>query len=285
MKVFASTLIAAYKSECSQIATCSLITRSDGTKIGATDSDTKIIIDGITYSAELGIRPAQLSKSNDLKVDNTSANSTYSVDDEGVTEQDLRNGLYDNARFQIFQVNLEDLPTALTNSPRKHNLMFDGYIGRVIKSDRQWTFECASKVYKLGQKTGEVTSQSCRYTLGDSRCTKNLTAFTNSHTVTAVASRNLFTANSPQADGYYAGGVVIWLTGNNAGFKSEPFTYTNGQFFIDKAPYAIQIGDTFTGIIGCNKDIDTCRDVFNNVINFGAEVDVRGENYYATGRG
>jgi uncharacterized phage protein (TIGR02218 family) len=285
MKVFAPTLLAAYKSETSQIATCSLITRTDAVKIGATDSDTQITIDGVTYSAELGIRPAQLSKSNDLKVDNTSVNSIYSVDSQGVTEQDLRNGLYDNARLQIFQVNLEDLPTALTNSPRKHNLMFDGYIGRVTRSDRQWTFESASKVYKLGQKTGEVTSQSCRYILGDSRCTKNLTSFTNSHTVTAVASRSLFTANNVQADDYYAGGVVIWLTGDNVGFRTEPFTYIGGEFFIEKAPYPIQVGHTFTAIIGCNKDIDTCRDVFNNAVNFGGEPDVKGETFYATGRG
>lgn len=285
MKEFAASLLAAYQSECSQIATCSLITRTDLVKIGATDSDGDIVIDGVTYSGEFGTNPTQLSKSNDLKVDNTSLSSTYSFDDDGVTDQDLKNGLYDNAKVIIFQVNLEDLPTALTNSPRKHNLMFDGFIGRVTKTDRQWTFEVASKVYKLGQKTGEVTSQSCRYTLGDSRCTKNLSAVTNFHTVTAVASRNLFTANSPQANDYYANGLVIWLTGDNVGFKSEPFSYIAAEFFTEKAPFPIQIGDTFTAIIGCNKDIDTCRDVFNNVSNFGGESDVRGESFYATGRG
>jgi uncharacterized phage protein (TIGR02218 family) len=285
MKVFAASLLAAYKSECSQISTCSLITRTDLVKIGATDSDGDIVIDGVTYSGEFGANPTQLSKSNDLKVDNTSLSSTYSFDDDGVTDQDLKNGLYDNAKVIIFQVNLEDLPTALTNSPRKHNLMFDGYIGRVTKTDRQWTFEVASKVYKLGQKTGEVTSQSCRNTLGDDRCTVVLTPFTNSHTVTAVASRSLFTANNTQIDDYYAGGVVTWISGNNVGFRAEPFTYSSSEFYIEQAPYPIQIGDTFSAVIGCNKEGDTCRDVFNNKVNFQAEEDVRGESFYATGRG
>jgi len=78
---------------------------------------------------------------------------------------------------------------------------------------------------------------------------------------------------------------VTWLTGNNTGFKAEPFTYSSGQFFIENAPYPIQIGDSFTAVRGCNKDGDTCRDVFNNMVNFGGELDVRGETFYATGRG
>jgi len=287
MKVFSSSFTENIKSPVPALNTAALITRVDGLQIGFTDSDQSLIIDGVEYSAEFGIQPTKLAGSADLNVDNTEISSVYSLESDRVNSQDIKNRLYDLAVLQIFTYNPDDPPSTLAEDPPNYNLIFDGYVGQISRSDRQWSFTASSKSYKLSQKAGEVTSQLCRYTLGDARCTVNLTSFTNSHTVSAIVTgtRTRFTANNVQSDGYYSGGLIVWLTGANAGFKTEPSGYTSGQFFLyEKTPNAIAIGDTFTAIRGCNKDTD-CKQVFDNMVNYQGFPDVRGEIFYAIGKG
>ena len=92
--------------------------------------------------------------------------------------------------------------------------------------------------------------------------TSGFPAYTGGGTVTALGG----------TAGYFDGGVVEWLTGNNANARMEVKSYTTGQFILVlPMPYAIQIGDTGEIVAGCNKSVTTCHDEFDNVINFRGE--------------
>lgn len=68
---------------------------------------------------------------------------------------------------------------------------------------------------------------------------------------------------------YFKGGKVVWLTGKNAGISADIKNYRPNYVFLhDSMVYPIEIGDTYTIYAGCDKLIKTCKDRFDNVINY-----------------
>jgi hypothetical protein len=78
--------------------------------------------------------------------------------------------------------------------------------------------------------------------------------------------------------GYFVNGALTWLTGANAGLSNivRTFVPANGptpasiQLFIPQ-PKGIAPGDTYRIVAGCNRLLGTCRDRFNNIVNFRGE--------------
>lgn len=71
------------------------------------------------------------------------------------------------------------------------------------------------------------------------------------------------------SSGYFDNGYVVWSTGLNIGLKQDVRQYAPGQVALAlPMPYAIAPGDTGVAAAGCNKLYPTCRDRFNNVLNF-----------------
>jgi hypothetical protein len=88
-----------------------------------------------------------------------------------------------------------------------------------------------------------------------------------------------------QTGSYYDGGVLTWLTGGNQRLSMEIKTVNTTTHVITlflKMPYDITEHDQFDILPGCNKVFATCRDKFNNVINFRGEPYVPGTDYLQT---
>jgi hypothetical protein len=106
-------------------------------------------------------------------------------------------------------------------------------------------------------------------------------------TVEAVelGARNFVCTGGIIADeGYYAGGLLVWETGRNAGKAVEvkASSLLNVELF-QRSFYPIQIGDRFRIYPGCDKRFQTCLDKFRNAINFRGEPFVPGQDsYYKT---
>lgn len=72
--------------------------------------------------------------------------------------------------------------------------------------------------------------------------------------------------------GYFDRGVITFTSGANSGLSMEVKSYVPGQIvLVLPMPYALQVGDTYTMVAGCDKSFTTCRDRFDNVINFRGE--------------
>jgi uncharacterized phage protein (TIGR02218 family) len=75
--------------------------------------------------------------------------------------------------------------------------------------------------------------------------------------------------------GYFDFGLVTWTSGNNNGLSMEVRSYIPGTFTLQlPMPSLIQVGDTYSAKAGCDKLFPTCRDRFNNAVNF------RGDPYF-----
>ena len=109
-------------------------------------------------------------------------------------------------------------------------------------------------------------------------------AWSRAGVVMSVVDRAIFTASIDEpraADGWFAGGVLTWESGANAGRSIEVkgWTQATGQveLFLPMG-YAIGIGDLFHIHPGCDKRLDTCIDRFANVLNFRGEPYVPGQD-------
>ena len=111
-----------------------------------------------------------------------------------------------------------------------------------------------------------------------------LEAWSRSGTVVDVIDRASFTAvvDEPRAvDSWFAGGLLTWESGANAGraIEAKSWTQATGQIeLLLPMGYAIEIGDLFRIHPGCDKRLDTCIERFANVLNFRGEPYVPGQD-------
>lgn len=81
------------------------------------------------------------------------------------------------------------------------------------------------------------------------------------------------------AAGYLDGGTLTWIDGANAGASIEIKTYSGDgsvvYLWLGMASAAVA-GDRFWYYPGCDKRRETCRDKFNNILNFRGEPDMPG---------
>lgn len=89
-------------------------------------------------------------------------------------------------------------------------------------------------------------------------------------------------------DGYdnnwFTGGLISWLTGANAGRKSEVRVHAKNVEGVtvelwQRPAEAISPGDTFRIVAGCDKQFATCRTKFANVPNFRGFAHVPGNDF------
>jgi uncharacterized phage protein (TIGR02218 family) len=120
-----------------------------------------------------------------------------------------------------------------------------------------------------------LTSPTCRYGLGDSRCTKSLAAYTQTaKAVSAVTNQTTFRISGVSAPTVrFDHGKITFTSGANSGLTREIKSYDAGtKEFVMKTPfpYTVAVADVCTVVEGCNKTLADCL-LFSNVINFGGE--------------
>ena len=278
MKNIAIALATHYASNATTIAQCLKVERRDGVILGLTSSDRAIKIGGQLYHAGFGA--SDMVSSAGLNVDNLEV--TIFPGESMLTVSELAAGLWDNAKFTIFECNYRSTADGI-------NVLKRGTTGEAQLTETRWTIEFRGLKQALQQSLGAVTSKTCRYLLGSTSmatgglCRVVLAPFTFACTVTAVTSRYAFTDSArTQAAEWFVEGTVTFLTGANAGFAQKVKVFAAGQFTTAlPMPFAVSIGDTFTAVTGCQKrhartsanlvGVSDCIDKFNNILNFGGE--------------
>jgi uncharacterized phage protein (TIGR02218 family) len=268
------------------LATCWRLTRPDGAEYFFTDHDVDLEVDGDTYEATSGMIPTALSQNRGLAVDNMEVVSF--LESDKIVEADINAGEFDYAVVDIFIVNYEDLTMG------KLWLAQGWTLGNVEIRDEAFQAEIRGKCQHLQQTLCELYTPECRAALGDARCGVDLAdsgqTYWHAGAVTSITEdRRKFTDDTvpSYAEDPFRFGKLTWtepgsgdsFTGSNAGYEMEIKSYdpvTNEFELFQPMPYEIEVGDEFTVTFGCDKSIDTCRDKFDNVVNFRGEPFVPG---------
>lgn len=276
MKIIPSDLLEHYRQGTTTLAYFIRIERMDGQVFRFNSSD-------MPAQAEVGFEAvavygpgfdvSAIASSSTLAVSNLEI--TVFPDPDNFTRESMLSGLWDNARFLIFEANRMD-PSMGINAIKR------GRFGEFGVDRGKFTVELRGLSQALRQTPSKVTAKTCSYQLGDARCAVDLAPFQHAGTVTATGGRRLFvdSANPNNGDaGWYQDGEVIFTSGENSGFKQKVKRYSSSEIELAlPMPYPIVVGDAYLATAGCPKTREACRDKFSNVVRFGGEPDLPGQD-------
>jgi hypothetical protein len=147
-----------------------------------------------------------------------------------------------------------------------------GRIGQVNTSGQQFSSELLGLTKKLEKPLVRQYLPGCSAAFGDARCGVNTAAYSVSGLIESVDASGLVitdSANITAAVNTYAYGLLTMTSGDSSGYSMEVKSSTVGTVTLQqRMPFGVAAGDTFTLVQGCNKSLATCRDAYNNVVNF-----------------
>jgi uncharacterized phage protein (TIGR02218 family) len=278
LKTLPSGLQAHLASGATTLAWCWRLTRADGERLGFTDHDRDLAFDATQFEAGSGFTGTEIKQSLGLAADNLDASGALTSG--RLSEADLAGGLFDDARVEIWRVNWEVLDERV--------LVMAGSVGEVKRAEGAFTAELRSLAHYLNQEQERIYQFACDATLGDARCTVDLTsaAFRGSGTVTGAESFYLFRAAGldAYAAGWFAGGLLTWTGGANNGRAMEVKRHDTGSGEAEielwrSMASAIAPGDAFTVTAGCDKTFPTCKAKFANGVNFRGFPHIPGNSF------
>jgi uncharacterized phage protein (TIGR02218 family) len=257
---------------------CWRVTRRDSVVLGFTDHDEDITLEGVVCRANSGLTASEATQLLGLATAGLDISGALSGD--SLSEDDLAAGRYDAADIEMWLVDWSDPSLAV--------LLVKGVIGEVRREATAFTAELRSLANRLDEESGRLFTATCSADLGDARCTIDLgdPEFRGSGTVAALTASASFQAAGldSYASTWFTAGKVTFTSGANIGTSVEVKTHRVAAdgVFIDlwqAVAQPIAIGDSFTVTAGCDKRFATCRDRFNNAINFRGFPAIPGDDF------
>ena len=258
---------------------CWAITRTDGLTLGFTDHDQTLSFAGITFAADSGMSAKALSSTTGLSVDNTEAAGILTA--ESITEIDIAAGRYDNAAVTIWQVQWDNVDT--------RQIRFRGTLGEITRSGAAFQADLRGLAEALNQPQGKSYLKTCSAVLGDRACrvdTATDARFVAEVEIDRDTDGQLFdlTTLVPFNDRWFENGLIIGTAGAAEGLtatiKHDVLEGNRRQLTL-WAPLQVPIvpGDTFRLIAGCDKRAVTCREKFENLLNFQGFPHIPGDDW------
>lgn len=285
MKTINAAGLAHLAQRVTSLALCWRVQRRDGELILGTEhmfditiapQDSPDLFSG-TYRRQAGISGSDLKYSDDLAVDNSEVTGSYNRDLTIVDlrAEDIEAGLFDLAAVTIFVCNWK--------APDDFQIILAaGTLGDIVRTaEGQYRTERRGLTQALVKNFIRTFGIDCDAIFGDDRCGFDLATVTFSGIVTAVTSRRLFTATIGSGFDETQGrrGKVTFTYGANEGFTMDVKSTAAGVVTLYlPMPRDIEVGDTFDIVQGCDFKFDTCKNVYDNLLNF------RGHGFYVPGQ-
>ena len=272
-----SALAAHMAGGCATVCRAWVVRRGDGVVLGFTDHDLPLDVDGVRCLASSGMSAGALQASTGLSVDNAEAQGALSHD--AIRADDIRAGLWDAAEVTTYLVNWQ--------SPSDFEITFRGTLGEIAWGEGAFTAELRGLAETLNRTRGRVFQSRCDAVLGDGRCRKILGPGFAAETG-VVACANDLRLELPALQGFARG----WFDGGRLTVLSGEASGSEGRIKTDRPRGAVRevvlwqslrrrlaAGDRVRVEAGCDKRLTTCRQKFDNVVNFRGFPHIPGEDW------
>lgn len=278
MRDIPAALQAKLESGVTTLCHCWKLTRRDDAVQGFTDHDDDLVIDGVTYRAGTGFTSSEATSRFDLSVDG--AEIAGALSDDALLDSDLAAGRYDAASVETWLVDWSDVSLRV--------LTARSTLGEVKREGVAFSAELRGLADKLSQDGGRLFTARCTADLGDARCRFDLAAagLQGEGTVASIESTSTILAAGLDgySEGMFTGGRLTWTSGANDGLSVEIKDHRvlsgHARLSLWQAmPEVIASGDGFVIAAGCDKRFATCRERFNNVINFRGFPQIPGNDF------
>jgi uncharacterized phage protein (TIGR02218 family) len=233
-----------------------------------------------TYYAIANVTGGDVASNTDLSVDNMEVSGAFPnapgespyTEILDITVDEIESGLLDMAPVTVLICNWQ-------NPSHGYFIVKTGFLGAITRtSDGKYTTEVRGLGQLLQQTIIRTFSSTCNVVaFGDLRCKFNVASITIDGTV-AASSADLeqfsvdLTQASPRPAYSYVGGKLTFTSGANEGFfrevKLDPNQNAGVIQFWDQFPAPIVEGDAFTLSPGCDRQPNTCINVYHNYVNW-----------------
>ena len=261
----------------STVARAWILRRADGLKLGFTDHDRELQVDGVTCTASSGLSAGAIDRKTGLSVDNAEVQGALTHD--MIRPEDIRAGRWDAAEITCYLVDW--------STPENLEILFRGNLGEISWGDGAFSTELRGLSERLNEVQGRVFQSRCDAVLGDSRCGKGLgPLFAVETNVVSVDDGHLIRVPifRDYAPKWFERGRVVVLTGQAAGLeervKTDRIRENDRELDLWGAlRQELHPGDRIRIEAGCDKRHDTCRFKFDNILNFRGFPNIPGEDW------
>ena len=243
------------------LAWCWRIERRDGVTLGLTTHDVPLVIDGLIYRPEPGIRPSAIRQKQGLGDDSVDIDGA--ITSGTLTAGDLAAGRWNGARVSLIVADWEA-------ADRRYFIVAQGRLGGVSHDGVSFTAELSGRDPRLSAMVAPDTSAECRADLGDRQCRVALVAHRHHATAQAISGRRI-TLDHAVAGDTLAFGRLRWTTGMARGLTSVIVAHDGVRVTVARAASGAVTGDAVELIEGCDKRAATCATRFANIANFRGE--------------
>lgn len=243
------------------------LTRRDGLRLGFTDHDRDLVLDGLTHAARSGLEAAEVSAELGFAIGGGEVAGALSG--LGLAEDDIAAGLYDGASVETWLVDW--------SRPETRLLLDIGTVGEVRRAGGAFVAELRGLMDRLDAERGRTYRATCGAELGDARCRVDLTdpRFSATGTVVGEAEPGTLevTLSGPFPEDGFTGGCLTWTGGASLGQSADLRAQTGAGTALrlelwQACARPVAPGDPFRLVAGCDKRLATCRDTFANAVNF-----------------
>lgn len=269
--------IAHVQSGLTTLARCWKLTRKDGWVRGFTDHDADVVFDGVTFAADTGMTAQALMQTTGLSIDNTEAVGALS--DASVREADIAAGRFDGAEVEAWLVNWANTDERL--------LQFRGSLGEITRAGGGFRAELLGLADALNQPQGRVYQTACGAVLGDARCRFDRDTPGYTEEIAVVSFRDgvhvELDGATTQPDRWFERGRLRVVDGAAKGLvgaiKNDAGGPSTRKIELWQSLRAdLAVGDMVRIEAGCDKRAETCREKFDNILNFRGFPNVPGED-------
>ena len=263
-------------------AACWIVERSDGVRLGFTDHDRPLTVEGVVCEAMSGWRGSERRATLGFGADAQDVDGALdgamggaldgaldsALDSASITQDDVRAGRYDGARVRVFDVDWRD-----PSDPSGAKLEHVGIVGEIRQEDERFVAELRGLSSLLERSVARRFTRRCDADLGDKRCGVGLDdpRLRAVGAVLAVASPGVLKVSNLDAfaDDWFAHGRLDVTGGANAGLSVEIVSSRAETLHLwEPLPLAVEIGDSCRVTAGCDRTFATCGAKFANRLNF-----------------
>lgn len=274
MKMLSTGFLAALRAPRTRFAEGFQVERTDGAVYGWTSHDQNVTIAGVRYRASAGLAPSSAHTTDDLSVNTMDVTVFLDVS----TEREVAAGIWDDATVTHFEYRWDVPPATLVGGDVL--IKRYGQLGHVVRQKGLLKAEVRGLAQRLAVRTGRQYTPGCWWRFGGVECGVDLALHTQEGILTGIggdATREMSDVSSGQADAYYNEGTVTMLSGPNKGITREVRAWVDHAFSLYfPFPFPVSVGDRYSATRGCNLLAATCKDVFDNYVNFGGFPDLQG---------
>lgn len=145
---------------------------------------------------------------------------------------------------------------------------WQGVVGAVTFDDKTATIRCTPKTSSLKRIGLRRKYQiQCPYPIYSTKCKVNKESYKVTGVISSVSGLNVTAAGiSTKSDGWFVGGEFV--CGESRRMIIE---HTGSTIKISSPIIGMSASDSYTAYAGCDHKKETCRDKFNNKLNFGGQ--------------